>query len=458
MRHLPAVSIVVVFVLTAMTAEAQQHWPGFLGAGHTPIADNSIPVTWSPTENVAWKIVTPGYGQSSPVIWDDHVYLTSVAGANKETLHVICCSLSSGKLLWDKTIPSTYPEKNSVYISRAAPTPVVDTQGVYAYFESGDVVAVTHAGEIQWNISLSGRHGAPKNKFGLSASPAQLADRLIILMDDEGPSYLTAIAKQDGKELWRTERAARMSWSSPMLVPTGETQQVVCSSGGSIDGYDPQTGKQLWGFTEVAGNSNTSPTPVADGAVLIAASPGRDGRNSKLARQSNGIFDIANKNENGKPGFRWTNATPTPSWGSPIVHRGLAYWVNRSGVVYCLNAETGESVYTERIKQSCWATPFGLGDRVYFFGKAGTTTVLAAGKKFQVVAENKLWEDDDPPVNNVPTAAETTEERRRAVAMFSNPIVYGAAMVDGHLVLRTGSQVFCIHADQAPAAETSNAK
>ncbi len=454
MKHLPTIFALVVVGLTITAAEAQQHWPGFLGAGHTPIAEDSIPVTWSSTENVAWKTVTPGYGQSSPVIWSDHVYLTSVAGANKETLHVVCCSLISGKVLWDKSVPSTYPEKNSVYISRAAPTPVVDDEGVYACFESGDVVALSHAGDLRWTISLSGRHGPPKNKFGLSASPTQLADRLIILMDDEGPSYLTAIAKKDGSELWRTDRTARMSWSSPMLITTGETQQIVCSSGGSIDGYDPKTGKQIWTFTEVAGNSNTSPTLVADGTVLIAASPGRDGRNSQLAKQSNGMFDIANKKEGGKPGFRWTNATPTPSWGSPIVHRGFAYWVNRSGVVYCLNGETGESVYTERIKQSCWATPVGIGNRIYFFGKAGMTTVLTSGNEFQVVAQNRLWEDDAPPVNNVPTAPETTEERRVSAAMFSNPIVYGVAIVDGRIVLRTGSTVFCIHSDKPAAANT----
>ena len=454
MKYLQTILSLFMVNLTTTVVEAQQHWPGFLGAGHTPIAEDSVPLTWSPTENVAWKTATPGYGQSSPVIRDDRVYLTSIEGAKKETLHVVCCSLSSGEILWDKSVASTYPEKNSVYISRAAPTPVVDKDGVYAYFESGDVVAMSHNGDLRWKVSLSDRHNPPKNEFGLSASPVQLADRLVILIDDEGPSYLTAIAKQDGAELWRTERTARKSWSSPMLVPVGESQQIVCSSGGSVDGYDPKTGKQLWTFSEVGGNSNTSPIVVSDGTILIAASPGRDGENSKLAKQSNGLFDIAGSD--GKPGFRWTNPAPTPSWGSPIVHRGYAYWVNRVGVVYCLNAETGESVYTERIKQSCWATPVGIGDHVYIFGKEGLTTVLAAGNDFEVVAQNQLWKDKEPPINNVPTAEEDTEERRRAAAMFSKPTVYGVAIVDGHIVLRTGSQLFCACSPKTAAAGLSN--
>ncbi len=435
----------VLFVLSLpLSLSAQEQWPGFLGAGASPLKAETIPTQWSVEKNVAWKVGIPGYGQSSPVIWGDQVYVTSVAGPDKEQLHIVCYSLKSGKQLWDHVQPSTYPEKNSVYISRAAPTPVLDENGIHAYFESGDIVALSHAGELKWAASLTKRYGAPKNKFGLSASPVQWQDRVMVLIDDEGPSYITAVSKADGSALWKTDRKSRVSWSSPMIVPVGEAQQVVCSSAGSIDGYDPKTGKQLWTYEEVGGNNKTSPIPAGNGEFLIGASPGREGDNNELAKKSNGLFVVKQQGADWEPQFAWTNASPTPSWGTPIVYQGNAYWVNRVGVVYCLNARTGEPVFTSRIKESCWATPVGIGDRIYFFGKNGVTTVLKAGNEFEVLAENELWTEDNPPVNNVPTAEETSAERRQGFAMFSRPTLYGAAIVNGYLVLRTGSQLYCL--------------
>lgn len=429
--------------------QAEQNWPGFLGAGHSEIEPDSIPMEWSPEKNVAWSIVTPGYGQSSPVIWGENVYISSVLGENKETLFIGCYSLNSGELLWKHEQSSSYPEKNSVYISRAAPTPVVDSAGIYAYFESGDVIHVSHQGEKLWGVSLTEKNGPPQNKFGLAASPVQTVDQVIILIDDEGPSYLVALRKSDGQEHWKTPRKSRTSWSSPMLIQVAGQPQVVCSSAGTIDGYDPQNGQLLWSFDQVGGNTSTSPTMVNAGQFLIAASPGRTGENAEMARKSNGLFTVTQAGDsatesNWETQFAWTNPDPTPSWASPIAHQGFAYWVNRVGVLFCLDVQSGETQYSKRIKDSCWATPVGIGDKLYFFGKSGMTTILAAGPEFKIVAENRLWDEDKPPHNNVPQAEEETEERRRAASMFSKPTLYGVAVVSGNIVLRTGSQLYCL--------------
>lgn len=437
--------ILLLMILLPLKLQAQDRWPGFLGADATPVSASSIPTEWSPTENLEWKVEIPGYGQSSPVIWGDRVFVTSVEGANKESLHVVCYSLRTGNLLWDHIQPSTYPEKNSVYISRAAPTPVVDEAGIYAYFESGDIVSLTHTGKLNWAVSLKERYSAPQNKFGLSASPVQLKDRIIILIDDEGPSYLTAVSKSSGNELWKSSRKSRVSWSSPMLVPFADSIQLICSSEGSLDGFDPQTGKLLWSYEKVGGNNKTTPLPVGEGAFLVGASPGRSGENDQLAKKSNGLFVVQQQDQKWVPRFGWTNSGTVPSWASPVMHRGFAYWVNRVGVVCCLDIRNGQVAYVNRLKQSCWATPLGLGDHIYFFGKDGITTVLKAGDEFEIVAENRLWTDEAPPVNRVPSAEEESEERRRSAAMFSSPIVYGAAVVKDYLVIRTGSQLFCIH-------------
>ncbi|MEZ6065328.1 MAG: PQQ-binding-like beta-propeller repeat protein [Planctomycetaceae bacterium] len=440
----------VSLLLTCALAAGPGSWPSFLGQGAGSVDSKTLPLAWSPTENIAWKASLPGYGQSSPLIWQDHVYVTSVEGESKQQLHLFCLSLRDGQLLWQRTIESSYPEKNSVYISRAAPTPVLDAAGVYVYFESGDVAAFDHSGEPRWRRSLTTNYGPPKNEFGLSASPAQTEDRIVILVDDVEQAYLVALSKATGEVLWKTDRQPRKSWSSPAVVDIAGQPQVVCSSGGSVDGYDVANGKLLWTFAEVGGNTATTPVGVGRDAFLIAASPGRDGENSELAKKSNGLMQVDRSTDgawNAK--FAWTNSAPTPSWASPIAHDGRAYWINRVGVVYCLDLKSGDVVFAERIPQSAWATPFAVDDRIYVFGKDGLTTVLAAGAEFKVLAENSLWNEDDPPVNRVPTAAGESEERQRSAAMFSRPTVYGAAIVDGGIVLRTGSQVYCVR--QSPA-------
>ena len=181
----------------------------------------------------------------------------------------------------------------------------------------------------------------------------------------------------------------RRSWSSPALVPVGGKPHVVCSSTGSVDGYDPATGDLLWSFDEVAGNTSATPLPFADGKFLVGASPGREaGDRSEGAKKSN--LAAAIEFLEGKPALKvlWRTEEVTPTFGSPIVYAGHAYWINRVGVVYCFDAETGALCYAERTKQSCWATPLGVGDRLYLVRQgrpddraAGRAKVRSAGRE-----------------------------------------------------------------------------
>lgn len=423
----------------------QPAWPAFLGAGASEIEPASIPLQWSPSENIAWDASLPGHGQSSPVIQGDKVFVTTVEGDNKETCHTLCLSLNDGSILWNHKHSSTAPDPNSVYISRAAPTPVADDQHVFAFFECGDLIALTHEGKEVWTKSLSREYGKFINKFGLSGSPVQTETSIIVLIDDEGPSYLVAFNKADGNILWKTDRTSRTSWSSPAIIPIDGQPQVIVSSAGSVDGYDPATGKQLWTFTDIGGNTATTPLPAGPNQFLIAASPGRSGENSEGAKKSNCLLKVSSSGDEWKVEKVWMSAEATPSWASPFVHQGFAYWVNRVGVVYCIDVATGEQKYAQRTKQSCWATPLPLGDRIYFFGKDGVTTVLAAGPEFKELAANELWPADTPPTDNgAPKPDETSAERKQASAMFSGPTQYGIAAVSGSLLIRVGSHVFCV--------------
>ncbi|MFG0288965.1 MAG: PQQ-binding-like beta-propeller repeat protein [Rhodopirellula sp. JB044] len=433
--------IVVVSILLA--GAGVNDWPGFLGAGAQSRSAESLPLTWSPTENVAWMTEIRGHGQSSPIVWEDRAFVTSVEGPEKDTFYTTCIDVHDGEVEWQGSLPNSFPVANSYYVSRAAPTPIVDAERVIAFFESGDCVAYDHQGTQQWVRSLGNDVGPFVAEFGLGASPCQNDSSIFILLEHDGPSCLVALDKVTGETKWKADRESRRSWSSPAVVKVGDTQQVVVSSAGTIDGYDVETGDLLWSFDDVGGNTGTSPMDFGDGRFLVGASPGRNGENAGSAAGSNGLMKIERDGEQWKLSRQWVAEKATPTWASPIIHNGLAYWVNRAGVVYCIDAATGESVYSKRIAESCWATPYGVGDRVYFFGKDGTVTVLAAGREYEVLAENETWTEETLPKEEL-LAEESSEERRRGVAMFSKPTLYGVAVTQDAFLLRVGNALICV--------------
>ena len=437
---------VFTFFLAALFSnlDGEPSWPAFLGQGAVATVPGQMPVIWSPKEGVLWDVSTPGHGQSSPVIWSERVFLTSTDGLKKDDYHVLCYSAIDGKMHWNYTLKNSDPVENSVYVSRAAPTPIVDKSRVIAFFESGDVVAIDHQGKDLWKTSITEKYGKFKNKFGLSGSPVQNQDHFFILVDDEGPSYIVALDKATGREIWKRDRTSRNSWSSPAMHTIEGIEQVVVSSAGSVDGYECSTGKLLWSFTDVGGNTGCTPISIGNGKFLIAASAGRDGGNIELAKKSNALMQVAKQGDVWQPSVLWKSEEATPSWASPIVYQGCAYWINTKGLIFCFDVETGKLNYKERTKQSCWATPYGSGDQVYFFGKDGLTTVIAAGKEFHSIAENELWDPNAVSVDNAVGTKESTEERRNAAAMFSGPTQYGYAIAGGKIFMRTGERLFCI--------------
>ncbi len=418
-------------------------WPAFLGAGNHHESQQSLPVNWSPSENIVWQAKLPGGGQSSPVIWGEKVFVTSVEGPDKDTYHTICIDLADGKELWRKDVKNSFPVKNSHYVSRSAPTPVVDADRVVVLFESGDCVAYSHDGDELWRRDLGKDDGPLTAEFGLAASPCQTASRVFVLFEHDGPSCLLALDKETGQTSWKAERAPRRSWSSPVVMEIDGSTQIVVSSAGSVDGYDAESGELLWSFTDVGGNTGTTPIDSGNGRFLIGASAGRNGEDAGSAADSNCLLQVSRENGEWSVKREWIAEKASPSWASPIIHDGLAYWINRAGVVYCFDAQTGESVYANRIKQSCWATPIAVADRIYFFGQQGLVTVLAAGREFKIIAENESWNNDTLPAE-VPLGEETSEERKAAAAMFSKPTLYGAAVAEGTIVLRVGNCLIAV--------------
>ncbi|MFH5804953.1 PQQ-binding-like beta-propeller repeat protein [Alienimonas sp. DA493] len=423
-------------------------WPAFLGQGATAPDPAAIPVEWTP-ESPKWTADLPGHGQSSPVVWDDRAFVTAVSGREKEALHVLGIDLKTGNTLWHRTTNSSDPVENTLYVSRAAPTPCVDRNAVYPFFESGDLYALDHDGEYLWHVPLWKKVGRFQNEFGLGSSPCQTADTLFVLKDDpSGPSVLIAIRKADGGILWTADRGEnRKSWASPAIVPVNGEPHVVVSSGGGVQGYDPATGEELWSLGEVGGNTAATPLPYADGSFLIAASPGRGGEDADAARISNGAVKVTKTDDGYSAEKLWTDEDLTVSWASPIVHDGRAYWVNRQGVLFCLNAETGEQLYASRTPAGgCWATPLAAGDRIYLFGKDGITATVAAGDEYELLATSRVWEEGATEANP-DLAPEDDPQRAGAAAMFSGITQYGVAADPAGLLIRTGSKLYRLSAE-----------
>ncbi|QDT40931.1 outer membrane biogenesis protein BamB [Gimesia alba] len=445
-----------------------QRWPGFQGAGATALTADSLPLTWSPTRNIAWQTEIPGKGQSSPVIWGDRIFVTSIEGEMKNDCHVVALDLKQGKLLWDFKTASSQPVRGNYFQSRSAPTPVVDAERVYAFFETGNLLALDHDGKQLWSRSLTEDYGEFEVRIGLAASLVQTKDTVIVLIDHEGPSYLLAVDKQTGKTKWKTDRFSRQSYASPALLKIDQADQIVCSSSGSVDGYDPSTGKLLWMYEEVGGNRACTPLSFGDGKFLISASPGMHDERLADAKKSNFAMQVKRVGEEFQQTILWKTSKAMPTFGSPMVYQGLAYWVNKVGVVYCFDAETGQQVYVKRLGQPCWATPLGLGDRIYFPGKDGLTTVIAAGREFRILAENELI-DGATEAGEADLKRRAEAGKRRSTAQqsgsrtagensgntggrprtrngltFADPVQYGYAAVNGALVMRTGSRLYCI--------------
>ena len=482
-------------------------WTGFRNGGSSIAATDNLPTTWSPESGIAWQAELPGYGQSSPVAWRGLAVVTSVEGPMKERCVVTALDIKTGEIRWSRSIEASVQGASNFRVSRAAPTPVIDGRAAYAFFESGDLVAVSHEGQLKWHRSLARDYGSPENHHGLGSSPAQTEELVILDVEHEGPSYLVAIDKATGQTRWKVDRPSGMSWTSPIVVDSVEPVQVIVSSNGAVSGYDAAGGEQLWLLDGVSGNAIPSPTAAGSRVFVGAAVP--EFGTEAVAAQSNACLQLGV----GEPGYEicWRAEKALCDYASPVVHRGCVYYVNKVGAVFCLDDTTGRSHYARRIAGPCWATPIAAGDHVFFFAKDGTTTVLQAGPDFREVAVNQLWDPKSPPKPSqyVEHSVEPTVERSpgqersggmaerllagdadgsgtltpeelspRMRGIFANvdgngdgvldgdeirkmgedfrkrrtgsreanrdPIVYGVAAVDGAILVRTGTRLFCV--------------
>ena len=367
-------------------------WPQFRGPGALGRSEaKGFPLTWGDDNGIAWKTPLPGPGASSPITLGNRIYVTCFTGfatSSREPgemtnlkRHLLCLNLADGKIVWDTPVPAEMPEQDRIRESHgyASSTPVADNEHIYTFFGKSGVFAFDHNGKQLWQTKV----GDKLNGWGSATSPVLYKDFLIVNASIESDS-LVALDKKTGKEIWRASGTSE-SWHAPVFVqaPDGKTE-VVIAKNGRVLGFDPDTGAALW-------NVKTGipwymcPTPVVDNGVVYAI--GGRTPNGALAIRAGGRGDVTASHVVWKAG----KGSNVPS---PILHDGHLYFAHENlGIVYCLNAKTGEVVYEERLEPSpgqIYASPVLADGRIYFTGRGGRTIVIASRPKLEKLADNTL--------------------------------------------------------------------
>jgi outer membrane protein assembly factor BamB len=378
-------------IAASAATEAQQYWPqwrGPLGSGEAPAA--RPPLEWDTARNVKWKVAVPGIGKSSPIVWKDVVVLTTAvpAGASQE-FTVIALNRADGAVRWKKVVRAEPPHegthRDGTYASGSALT---DGTRIYAFFGSRGLYALDLTGRVLWEKDFGDMR--TRLGFGEGSSAALHEGTLVVNWDHEGDDFIVGLDAATGAEKWRRERDEPTTWTTPHVVVHGGRAQAVVGGTNRVISYDVQTGEPVWQAPGLTGN--VIPTPVSGNGMLFATS-GFRGSALRAIRLSEAKGSIS-----APPAVAWSYDRDTPYVPSPLLYGGSLYFLkSNSGILTCLDASTGTVHYTERLEAvpNVYASPVAANGRVYVVGRDGTTVVLAAGPKAQVLATNRLDEPMD---------------------------------------------------------------
>lgn len=416
-------SCVLLLTIAGMSFAAQgDEWTQFRGPdGSGTATANGLPATWDSQKNVVWKTELPGPGTSSPVILGNRIFLTCYSGyaesienpgdQNQLMRHLVCVDRASGALLWRKDFKPKLPESdyrggNNTRHGYASSTPATDGKRLYVFFGKSGVFGFDLEGNTLWQTDV----GSETNSWGSATSPLLYEDLVIVNASIESNS-LVALDKKTGELKWRA-RGIDQCWSSPALVHAGDSREVVLNLPNEVAGFDPNTGDKLW-YCEGIPDSYVCPTAIShDGVVFVIG--GR--KNTVVAVRVGGRGDVTNSH------VLW-KAEVGSNVTSPVYVNGYLYWFHDSrGFAYCLDAKTGEVMYTEKLEPSpglLYASVTAADGKLYAPSQDNGTYVVSANPKFEQLAVNQFQNDPS---------------RTNASVVISN----------NQLILRTDKAVYCI--------------
>jgi outer membrane protein assembly factor BamB len=392
--------MIPILLLLAL-AGVSDNWPQFRGPDAAGVAeDPRLPDTWSATENVVWKKDVPGRGWSSPIVWEDRVFLTTVvsdqeAGAPRTGLYaggpqgvpagehrwlVLAFDFKTGALLWEEEVHRGRPSKaRHLKNSYASETPVADASRIYAYFGGLGVFAFDHAGKLQWKHEIPASDTT--NGYGTASSPVVHEGRLYLVNDNEESSYLLALEAATGREVFRVPRDEKTTWSTPYVWKNELRTEIVAAGANKNRGYDLD-GKLLW---EIAGMSSlTIPTPFSRLGLLYISS-------GYVGDDLRPVYAV-------KPGgeVAWSHRQAGPYNPSPIVYGETYYTLHDRGFFTAHDARTGKLIYDKKridpAASAFTASPWAYGGKIFCLSEEGVTYAIEAGPEFRVVGKNPLDE------------------------------------------------------------------
>src|SRR5687767_12020036 len=370
--------------LIPVEGEGAAYWPRWRGpSGQGHVAGANYVDTWSNTRNVRWRAPVPGRGHSSPIVWKDHLFITTARDGGSK-VSMLAYRRSDGALLWEKDVPTSGVERAYRKNSHASATPVTDGQRVYASFGTHGLAAFDFKGALVWHRKL----GDLRNYHGSAGSPVLYKDRIFIYQDHGGSStlgsFVAAFNARTGDVIWKTDRQESVGWGTPVVVNTGTRDELIVNSQYRVYAYDPNSGAELW---RVNGTTmEVIPTPVV-GHGLVFCSSGRAG--PTLAIRPGGKGDVTATH------VAWQSPKGSPFVPSPLLYGDYLYIVNdMASIATAFEAVTGKLLWQGRLgvatREGFSASPVGVDGKVFFTNDEGETFVLKAGSTFELLHVNKL--------------------------------------------------------------------
>jgi len=377
-----------------------ENWPNWRGPSGDGISlEKGIPVKWSPTENIAWRVAIPGKGHSSPVVWDNKVFLTTCLPEKEQRL-LLCLDQRTGKKLWQKVVLNSPLETIHPLNSRASSTPATDGQHVFVTFMKADdrkipapnvgtqrlitpgkiiVAAYDLDGEQKWKINV----GDFISAHGFNTCPVLFEDLVIINGDHDGDAYLVALERKTGRERWRIERENKTrSYATPIIREIGGRTQMILSGSLCVASYDPHNGKRHW---IVDGPTEQFVASMVYNGEYVFVTAGYPERHI-LAIRPDGSGNVTDTH------VAWRTNRGAAYVPSPIFAGPYLLVVADSGIASCFNAKTGKRHWMERLPGGHSPSTVSADGLVYFTSDRGVTTIVRPGKMFNIIARNELGE------------------------------------------------------------------
>jgi outer membrane protein assembly factor BamB len=377
---MPRLAALFAIFLCASTIRAD-NWPQWRGPGNHGIsAEKYVPLEWTKTKNVRWKVELKGAGVSQPIVWDERIVLTASDGRENDRLHVYCYHRDDGRLLWHTRLFGTAPTDLYAPGGMAVPTPATDGKLIFVLFGTGDLATLDMDGKPAWIRSLAQEYGPFRNRWGMGTSPILAADTLFVQVDHWSQSYLLAIDPKTGANRWKADRPGSVNWTSPLAVNVKGKLEIITFGTNFARSYDAKDGKELWRVDGM--HFQCIPSPVVMDDLVFACS----GENTMAIKLDGSRGDLTKTN------VLWKNKKANAFVPSPLLYKDYLYLPSDKNFVTCLDARTGTQVWKERLGDQFHASPVAAGERIYIATKEGNVKVLRAGPSFELLADNPMGE------------------------------------------------------------------